>query len=89
MIDIARYIQTELDNPLAAKKLIEKIMDAIDGLSEFPFAYPVYPSTRKLKNEYRKRTVDNYIVFYYIDKDKMTVKISRVIYAKRDITKLL
>ena len=45
IIEILDYIHDELKNPTAAKKLYQKMLEAIERASLFPYAMP------KLKNE--------------------------------------
>lgn len=89
MMDIVRYISRELCNPKAAERLAIELIKAGDGIPGFPYANPAYTPIRPLKHEYRKRLVQNYIMFYWIDEDKKLVTVARVIYAKRDFTRLL
>lgn len=54
-----------------------------------PYKHGVYFPLRPLKHEYRKLLVDNYVMFYYVDESKKLITIARVIYAKRDLDKIL
>lgn len=83
--EIVRYIRSELDNPTAAQRLAEKLMDAAERLAEFPYAHPVYVPIHPLKTEYRKIVVQNYLLFYSVDEKTKTVLVARVIYGKRNI----
>lgn len=89
MVDIMRYISRELCNPTAAERLAMELIHAGDSILGFPYANPAYTPIRPLKHEYRKRLVQNYIMFYWVDEDKKLVTIARVIYAKREIGRLL
>lgn len=89
MVEIVRYISKELKNPTAADHLAAELIEAVDRLPEFPYAYPVYLPVRPLKHEYRKLPVANYIIFYRVDESKKEIIVSRVIYAKRDYRLLL
>ena len=84
MLDIMRYISHELSNPSAAAKLAEEMIEAADKLTTFPYAHEAYQPIRALKHEYRKLLVQNYIMFYWVDNENMTITISRVIYARRN-----
>lgn len=44
---------------------------------------------RPLKNEYRRRPVGNYILFYSVSKEAGLVTVARVIYARREYAKML
>jgi len=89
MTEIVRYISQELCNPVAANKLTDEMIDAADRLSDFPYINAVHQTIRPLKHEYRKLLVKNYAMFYWIDENKKTVTIARVLYARRDYEKLL
>lgn len=89
LLEITKYISNTLKNSKSAQKLYKKIIGAIDNLEEFPNSNPMFISQKKLKYEYRKLTVDNYIVFYCIDDIKKLVTIVRVIYKRRNHENLL
>lgn len=89
MIDIARYISRELNNPVAADRLALELIEAGDSIPAFPYANPAYIPIRPLKHEYRKLLVENYLMLYWVDEEKKRVTVARVIYAKRDYELLL
>ena len=89
VLEIARYIAFELNNPAAAERLSEAIFEAGNRLTEFPYTYPVYTPIRPLEYEYRKALVQNYIIFYRVDEKNKLVTVSRLIYAKRNYEYLL
>ena len=89
MIEIVRYISMELKNPSAADQLATKLIEAGDSILPFPYAYPVYQPIRPLGHEYRKLTVENYFMFCWVDEEKKTVTVARVLYGKRDLERLL
>ncbi len=89
LIDIVRYISSELHNPEAANALAINIINSIDGISDFPYSTQAYRTIKPLKHEYRRLIVENYIVFYWIDEDKKTITVARVLYAQRNHQKLL
>lgn len=82
MLEIIKYISTDLCNPSAADLLSDKFINAAEALMEFPYANAVYHPIKPLKYEYRKLTVKNYIMFYYVDELNKCIVVSRVIYAK-------
>ena len=89
MIEIVRYISRELENPVAADQLATQLIEAGDSILTVPYANPVYIPIRPLKHEYRKLLVQNHIMLYWVDEDKKLVTVARVIYARRDIERLL
>ena len=80
MVEIVRYISGELQNPAAADRLAMELVNAAESVLTFP-----YP----LKCEYRKILVQNFLMFYWVDEEKKLVTVARVVYAKRDVAKLL
>ena len=89
MVEIVSYISDELCNAPTAEKLAHELIEAIERLVEFPYLSTIHFTTKPLRNEYRKLTVHNYIVFYWVDEADKLITIARVIYARRDYEKLL
>ncbi len=85
MTEIARYISAELKSPAAAEKLAEELIEAAERTAAFPYANPAFVPIRPLKREYRKHAVKNYLIFYYVDEERKTVTVARVIYARREL----
>ena len=89
MGEIVRYISGELQNPTAAARLAMELVNAAESVLTFPYALPSYQPIRSLKREYRKILVQNFLMFYWVDEEKKLVTVARVVYAKRDISRLL
>lgn len=89
MVDIVQYISRKLCNPTAADQLAIELIEAGDSIPRFPYANQAYTPIRPLKHEYRKRLVQNYVMFYWVDEGEKLVTVARVIYAKRDFEQLL
>ena len=89
MVEIVRYISGELQNPTAADRLAMELVNAAESVLTFPYALPAYQSLRPLKREYRTILVQNFLMFYWVDEEKKLVTVARVVYAKRDIARLL
>ena len=89
LIETARYISHELKNPAAARRITNRLVEAAQRLTEFPYGYAIYVPIRPLNREYRKIPVENYCVFYTVDEKTKTVTVVRVIYAGRNIERLL
>ena len=89
MIDIVRYVNGELGNPVAADQLAIELIEAGDSIPEFPYANPAYIPIRPLQHEYRKLLVGRYIMFYWVDEVEKRVTVARVVYARRDYGQLL
>ena len=87
--EIILYISDTLDAPQAALVLLDALESSAQHLKEFPYICRLYDIGMPLKFEYRALPVKNYLVFYVVLEDKKTVEIHRVIYAKRDMSKIL
>ena len=66
-----------------------ELINAMENVLTFPYRAPVYQPIRPLKHEYRKILVHNYLMFYWVDEDKELVTVARVVYAKRDYSRVL
>ncbi len=89
MIEIVQYISIKLGNPVAADRLATELIEAGDSIPRNPYANPAYLPIRPLKREYRKLLVQNYFMFYWVDEDKKLITVARVVYARRDLERLL
>ena len=85
--EIVWYISNELEAPRAAENLIKKIDKGVMKITENPFRCHLYAPLDKLKYEYRVLNIDNYSMFYTVEKEK--IEIHRVLYSRRDLLKIL
>ena len=85
--DIVKYIAHRLEVPRAAEKLITKVDREVKKISDNPFRCHIYAPLEKLKYEYRVLNIDNYSLFYVIEKEK--VEIHRVLYSQMNIIGIL
>lgn len=86
---IAHYITNELREPAIAKKLVNKIKEAVMSLAELPTRHALVTDERLAIQGIRKTMVDNYIVFYVISEKDVTVTVVRILYGRRDWANLL
>ena len=89
MDDIIFYISNNLKNNTAAAKLSKNFIKEANQIIEMPYGYPIYQTKKKLKNNYRRKKINNFIMFYTINEENKTITIIRVLYQKRDINYLL
>jgi toxin ParE1/3/4 len=82
--DIAHYISSELHEKNTAEKLVEKLYNAMDGLSHMPARFPLITDVAMAEKGIRKLPVENYIVFFKIYENDDTVSVIRVLYNRRD-----
>lgn len=89
LIDIVTYIKYNLQEPSIAKKLHNKIKDAIYMLCENPKSHPLIDDKHLKELTIRKLIIDNYIVFYQIADIDKKIYIVRIMYEKRNWMNLL
>ena len=86
--DIAEiYHYIALDNPNAALRVTDEIIDKIDTLNEFPERCPIVPDNVLSRQGYRMLIIDPYIAFFKVFKSEVLVY--RVLHGKRDYPQLL
>ncbi len=88
MIEIYEYISNNLKEDNAAKRLMTEVTDRVLDLANAPELYMKIGKADKLKREYHRMVVKNYIILYTIDFGKRKVYISRMIYGKRNYLNL-
>ena len=84
---IMEYITFTLEAPRAALNLLDELEKAINNLKNSPLAHRLYHPIKPIQTEYRVLTVKNYLVFYVVLDE--TIEIHRIIYKKRDLSKLI
>ena len=85
--DINAYITDELQNPIAAKNTIDKIIAAYENLSLFPESGIPVQKYISIPTDYKFVLVNNYSIFYRVE--KKTILIIRIIYSKRNFIQVL
>lgn len=85
--DIKRYISEELQNPESAQQIVVGIVDRMKKVCDFPEIGTPLSSKIGTNTNYRFVSSGNYLAFYRIKES--TVFVDRVLYAKRDYTKIL
>ncbi len=81
------YISSDLQNPTAAKKLIDITEQAILNRLDNPLSFQPIHSKRERKYPYYRINVKNYAVFYVVIDDVMEVR--RFLYSRRDIQSII
>jgi toxin ParE1/3/4 len=84
---IRQYISAQLDAPVAAQKLVSRILKSMRGLADFPESGPNLSSVLNIETDYRFQVCGNYLIFYRVE--KQIVYIVRILYGKRNYLKLL
>lgn len=87
---ILYYISHTLKARKAANSLLDEIINKSSIICATPEAYPIYKSKfRKFPVELRHFSVKNYSIFYTYDKKSNIVKMTNVIYSRRNIDKII
>ena len=87
--EIYGYISIKLIAEQAAIELMARIENSINRLKEFPLSCNIVSDKTLGKQGYRKLIIDNYIVFYLVDKMDRKVTIMRILYGARRYQDLL
>jgi toxin ParE1/3/4 len=87
--EIADYISYELKEPTTALKQLERIKEAMATLEELPERYSPVQDKYLAAKGIRKLPVDNYLIFYTVNRSTNTVNIARVLHGRRDWESLL
>lgn len=87
LLEVTDYITNILQNPSAARRLIDDIELAIVKRLEMPLSFAPYQSSKIRSHHYYRINVRNFSIFYVIIDDTMEVR--RLLYSKRNIDELL
>lgn len=86
---IYSYITNNLYNQNAARRLMQKVEDSIQGLKEMPKSYPIIKKYAGLDFEYRRIIINNYAIIYTISEIEKTIYIVHMYYSGSNyLTKL-
>ena len=84
MTEIYEYIANNLKQDNTAKKLIAEVMNRVLELANEPELYMKIGKVDRLRREYHRIVVKNYVILYTIDFEKRKVYISHMIYGRRN-----
>jgi len=85
--DIQNYISNEQESPLTAVKVIEKIIERIEDLLDFPDTGALLYPKVNFPTNYRYARAAGYLIFYRHENNHIFV--DRIIHAKRDYIAIL
>ncbi|MTI59148.1 MAG: type II toxin-antitoxin system RelE/ParE family toxin [Firmicutes bacterium] len=89
LYEIGKYIANELLELDKAVGVVDKIANEIFKLKEMPFRNAIVDDDKLASQGIRKFLIDNYIVFYVVNKEKKKVTIVRILYNRRDWINIL
>ncbi len=87
LMGIKEHITEELDSPDAALKIVKKIVDSYEKLSDFPGMGISLNSKIDIPTDYRFLVSEEYIIFYKLEGKH--VSICRILNARMDYLKVL
>ena len=87
LLEIKTYIENELQNPIAAKNTVLKIIETYEDLANFPEAGISVERYVEFSTDYKFILANNYSIFYRIE--GTIVKIIRILYSRRDFVRIL
>ena len=89
LLDIEYYIFVDLCNPQASRRITEGILEAAEGLGEYPIGHPFVDDELLGRIGLRMTRFDNYNIFYHYDNEDDVVYIIRILYNKADWQNIL
>lgn len=84
LLDIEYYIFVKLQNPQAARRAVDGILDVSDSLSEYPKRHALVKNSNIQQVGIRKVSFENYNIFYYYNDNSDIVYILRILYNRFD-----
>jgi toxin ParE1/3/4 len=85
--DLFAYISENLQNPIAAQNIVEKILRLSYKLANFPEMGASLRTVDTRISSYRYLLADNYLVIYKVG--VQDVNVIRILYARSDYVRLL
>ncbi|MDO4549467.1 MAG: type II toxin-antitoxin system RelE/ParE family toxin [Clostridia bacterium] len=87
--EIRRYITDELFAPEAANRLMDTMQIEIGKLRTMPDRVPLTEEEPWRTEGIRRKIVENFIVYFWIDERAEKVHVTAVVYARRDQLRIL
>lgn len=87
--EIFKYIAFDLQSVENASGQLSRLEKAIYSLNQMPERFRAYDKAKWRERNLRIMPVDNYLVFYIPNHDRLTVTVLRVMYGGRDIDRQL
>ena len=89
MQEIKRYIQGELKNPQAARRIAKSILDTCAMLKRFPEIGVRIAEKTGFDTDLRMLVCGQYIALYRVDAADGMVSVARVVHARQDYLRVL
>ncbi len=84
MRDTVAYISRELYAPKTAAKWLDKIEKEVASLDYMPKSVPLIDEEPWRSNGIRKATVDNFLIYFWIDDTALVVWVTAVVLGRRN-----
>ena len=81
------YIVSDLQNPSAAERIVDRIMDDVDRLESHAEIGAPLSSIADIESDYRFLVTGSYLTFYRVRDNHIYV--DRVLYGRRDYLRIL
>ena len=85
--EIWSYIVSELQSSSAAENTVNRILNAVDQLTDFAEIGVLLSSVAEVESDYRVLVTGNYLTFYRTQGNE--VYIDRILYGRRDYLRIL
>ena len=85
--EIVDYIALRLENPIAARTLVDDVEKALIERTYCAEAFEPYHLLRERELPYYRIYVHNYVIFYVVKGDVMEVR--RILYSRCDLKNLI
>jgi len=79
--DITQFVSDLQEYPEKAERILSKLDKILLRLVDMPEMYPVYDDVPT----FRKIVVEDYLVFYVVDRNKKLIEVHRLLYGKMDV----
>lgn len=87
--NLYEYVAYSLLAPDAARSLYQKIVQSVRSLETMPNRNPLYKEEPWRSQGVRFLPVKNYLLFYTVNNETLTVSIARILYGGMDINRQL
>ena len=87
LLEIKDHIEKELQNPIAARNTVSKIIETYENLTAFPNGGMSVEKYLSFPTDYKFVLANNYSIFYRIEDE--VIRIIRILYSRRDFVRVL
>lgn len=83
------YVTNKLQEPMTAVRLFMSIYEQILKLDVMPYRHEVIYVHPQTGEEIRRVPVENYSIFYFVDREVQKVHVIRILYNRREWQNLI